>query len=288
MSATKWLSRRANPVVDEAVAKVRELHPIEGYVGETAEEITGVCNHLLSTVSPSDGVRLLDIGCGALDKTGALQLLGFECYACDDFGDPWHRRDDNLERLLAFARDLGIHVHVQDATYSIPWDEGSFDVVTLVSVIEHLAESPREILNVAGRYLRAGGTLIVVTPNAVNLRKRIDVLRGRSNYPPFEAFYESIGMWRGHIREYTVRELTEAVRWSGFEPVVTTTFHGMTERKIPNSAVRGAYRLLTAPGKGLRDSLFVAARKPDGWSPRPPNPYAARSSIAGGVPDAVA
>ena len=45
------------------------------------------------------GGRILDLGCGGMDKTSLMALLGYEMHADDDFQDPWHQRDNNLEKL---------------------------------------------------------------------------------------------------------------------------------------------------------------------------------------------
>ena len=82
----------------------------------------------------------------------------------------------------------------------------------IVNVIEHLHQSPRDILNSAGAYLKPDGLLVVVMPNAVNLRKRISVALGRSNYTPARGFFENEGVWRGHVREYTFQETNQILQ----------------------------------------------------------------------------
>ena len=58
--------------------------------------------------------------------------------------------------------------------------------------------------------------------NAVNLRKRIYVLLGRSNLPTLNEWYnDGDPVFRGHVREPVIRDLHQLMRWNGLEVVGT-------------------------------------------------------------------
>ena len=86
------------------------------------------------------GTRLLDLG----SADGAFVAI------C---------RDHGLE-----ARGLDISDGVNFERDRLPIDDASVDVVTVNSVIEHLA-TPHNLMVEARRVLRDGGAMIVVTPN---------------------------------------------------------------------------------------------------------------------------
>ena len=268
---------QASKTVDEAIQDARSRFPFPEIFDDTADTIRTLATVLRKFAPP--GSRLLDIGCGALDKAAVFQRMGYSCFGCDDFQDPWHRHQQNLDPVLAFAREAGIQVHVQKEDNTIHWEMESFDVATLIDVLEHLHQSPREILNFAGTCLKPGGLLVVVMPNSVNLRKRLSVVLGRSNYTPARGFYESVGLWRGHVREYTFRETCQVVEWSGFEIVHQRTFHGLLKGRLSNPLPRLAFRALCTGFPGFRDSLLVVARKPPDWVPREPDPQAMQKSL---------
>lgn len=271
--------------VAQAFAVLRREFPIPHYIDESAAGSMFVVSEI-TRLAPARG-RLLDIGCGPLDKTGLFAIMGFECYACDDFLDPWHRSPGARAAIEGFAsrRSIRLHVH-KDGDYSIPFEKGSFDVVTLLGVIEHLHESPRDLLTTAAEMLREGGLLVVVTPNAVNVRKRIHVLFGKSNFPDVRGFYHSVGAWRGHVREYTLEEVAFVVEAAGFEVTRARTFDGMVERRVPRG-FRRVYRELIRLAPKMRDSLFVAARKPAGWTEPVASEESYRIAIARAVPSAL-
>ncbi|HEX2079722.1 MAG TPA: class I SAM-dependent methyltransferase [Longimicrobium sp.] len=270
----------------DAVDQVAAAFPFRNYIQESVRQgLTQIIPRIARHVRAARP-RLLDIGCGPMDKTAVMHRLGFECYAVDDLSDPWHRRDGNLEKIVSFAEREGIQFHLQDAEYRIPFPAESFDVVTIFDVIEHLHQSPRDILNAAGTHLRPGGVLAITMPNSVNLRKRLDVLRGRSNYPPVDQFFLSCDGWRGHVREYTLAETAHLCRLAGFEVLSATSYEGNAYDML-RGLRRQLFLALARLAPGLGSGLCVVARRPEGWKPVQPDPEAFRRAQAGTVPDAV-
>ena len=265
------------------MAAVNAKFPLPGYPA-AASDVAPVAE-LLTRLAPAKG-RLLDLGCGALYATAIFAALEFECAGWDDYRDPWYRDQGRLERLTAFAGREGIAVHTGDASEGapLPFPPASFDVVTVLDVIEHLHQSPRGLLNVAGRLLRPGGALVVTMPNAVNLRKRLSVLAGRSNYPRVDGFYWSTGTWRGHVREYTVQETAQILCWNGFTIEYASTFNGIVPGWLRRPLVRRAFEALCRAAPTLRSNLLVAARRPSGWAPVPADEARYRAAIAPFVP----
>lgn len=272
-----------------AITEVQRAFPIPNYIGsETFYEMRAITNELRRFAPDFCGARLLDIGSGPMDKTGVLQKLGFECSAVDDLQDAWHQRDGNMQKIEAYARQVGIQFYRQQlGDYSIPFEENSFDVVSSFAVIEHLHESPRELLNVMGTFARDEGLLIITMPNSVNLRKRISVLMGRTNYPPVDMFYTAIGKWRGHVREYTLGETVHICQATGFEVISATTFEALAYQKLP-ALFAPVFMFLSRLVPTFRSGLLVVCRKPKGWQPKEADEDAFRRVIASAVPPGVA
>lgn len=221
----------------------------------TCEVVGATASELLP-----EGARVLDFGSGPCDKSAVLQEMGYQCAAYDDFKDPWHLVEGNKAKILEFARAAGIDLQVAGPG-GFPWPFASFDMVLVLSVIEHLHDSPRELLESLTALLEPGGFLVVTVPNAVNVRKRIDVLRGKTNLPPYSEYYRE-SPWRGHVREYVKDDLRQLTGFLGMDEVELRSYHSMLH-KLPKEAIR-PYRALTTLFPGWRDSWLVVMQKPMG------------------------
>ncbi len=110
---------------------------------------------------PAGCARLLDIGCGPGTFIGTLpedmECIGTDLaaaqieYANSEYGTPQHR-----------------FVCVKEG--ALPFEDASFDAVTLIELVEHLPRPAIEgLLREARRVLRPGGKLILTTPNYASL-----------------------------------------------------------------------------------------------------------------------
>jgi len=208
---------------------------------------------------------VLDVGCGPCDKAALLQSLGYSCSGYDDLGDEWHRKPGNREAILAFARDSGIDFHLASGA-SMPFAPQYFDMVMSHDMLEHLHDSPRELLNDLVELIRPGGLLFLTVPSAVNIAKRLRVLRGQTNHPPYPGYYWFPGSWRGHVREYCRRDLELLSGYLGLELLELGTCDHML-RNVP-ARWRSAYLLATRIFPDWKDSWRLVAMRPEGWTPR--------------------
>ncbi len=107
--------------------------------------------------------RLLDVGCGFGFLLATAAERRWEVYGTEISSS-----------ALRYAERLGLprdQIHlggIEDAGF-VP---GSFDVVTLLEVIEHLHD-PVRTLRAVGRVLRPGGLLYLTTPNFDSLSRRV-------------------------------------------------------------------------------------------------------------------
>jgi 2-polyprenyl-3-methyl-5-hydroxy-6-metoxy-1,4-benzoquinol methylase len=95
--------------------------------------------------------RLLDIGCG----WEARFLRAVEPYVASGVGI------DFKAPPLATAKLTTITATLSDR---LPFADASFDVVTLLAVLEHLAE-PRRMVEEIARVLRPGGQVVLTVPS---------------------------------------------------------------------------------------------------------------------------
>jgi SAM-dependent methyltransferase len=109
-----------------------------------------------------------------------------------------------------------------------PYADGHFDLVIAGEIIEHLVYDPMHMLLEARRVLTDGGCLLVSTPNVGSITSVAKTLDGHDNPQIFFLYKRPVpgeDPEIGHMREYTVHELGEAVKAAGFEVTkLFTTF----------------------------------------------------------------
>lgn len=114
---------------------------------------------------PLEGKTALDVGCGAGLLAEPLARLGAQVTAIDAASE-----------LIAVAREhaagQGLEIDYRHA--AVENLEGSFDLVTSMEVIEHVAD-PQAFLNSLAARLAPGGLLILSTPNRTGLSKLLMV-----------------------------------------------------------------------------------------------------------------
>jgi SAM-dependent methyltransferase len=249
----------------EAIHSVVRRFPFPEYM--TAGIGTGVYEHIaniaLRYLDP--GSKILDFGCGPCDKTAILQVLGYQCYCIDDLQDDWHRVPGNRDKILDFAKDFGIDFRLPNYGLS-SFDKNTFDMIMLHGVLEHLHDSPRDILNDLLELAKPQGLLFITVPNAVNIRKRIDVIFGKTNLPRFDGYYWYPGAWRGHIREYVRDDLVKLSNYLNLELLELNSCDHMIH-KLP-TVVRPIYLFATNFFRGWKDSWVLVASKRVNWVPR--------------------
>ena len=92
-------------------------------------------------------------------------------------------------------------------------DLPSYDVIVMAEVIEHLHTAPQLVLQFVRTLLDDRGLLLLQTPNAAGLSRRVKLLFGRNPYEKIRLDPTN----PGHFREYTVAELREVAAQSGFQ-----------------------------------------------------------------------
>jgi SAM-dependent methyltransferase len=264
---------------EEAIELAIERFPFGGYMvpeGVRKGAYSTIAHTALRYLTP--GSTVLDFGCGPCDKTVILQFLGLECTGLDDLQDYWHKLPGNREKILRFAQDCGVDLRLANGG-ELPFEKHRFDMIMLHDVLEHLHDSPRDLLNDLLELARPEGLLFVTVPNAGNIRKRLDLLRGRTNLPRFEGYYWYPGSWRGHIREYVRDDLVKLCEYLDLDVLELRGCDHMLQ-KLPTT-VRPLYLFVTRLFPGWKDSWLLVAKKRKGWASRKSLPHQELSRILG-------
>jgi SAM-dependent methyltransferase len=136
-------------------------------------------------------LRLLDVGCGTGRLLRDLRQLG------DTYGV------DASDEAIDFSRKRGVAARVEKADLRhLPFADKSFDVITAVDTLEHLADDVGA-LREWGRVLSRDGRLLIFVPAHRWLWSLQDEVSG-------------------HQRRYTARSLREAIDAAGLRVVRMT------------------------------------------------------------------
>ena len=142
------------------------------------------------------GKRLLDLGC----RDGNLT----QYYAS---GNRVTGVDIDRQALALASDRLGIATVWLDLNReSLPFDDGSFDVVVAGELLEHLLD-PISVVHEVYRVLAPGGMFIGSVPNSFHWRARLAPLRGRSMEDPTHVHRFSWSRIRQLLREFEDMQL---------------------------------------------------------------------------------
>jgi len=251
--------------LERAWDRLNEEFPFSGYIRSARKP--GYFNMVNKVVQWSGrAAKILDFGAGPCDKTALFSLIGMKVTAFDTLRDAWCELDDNRDRILSFAKKVKIDYYCPTEGKTFTFPDEQYDVLMLHNVIEHFHNSPRALLNRILRYLRPGGILVITVPNAANLRKRVHLLLGKTNYNIFEYFYWYPGEWQGHVREYVKNDLLLLNKFLGLDLLELSSYHLHLD-VLPPSA-RKWFVGFSFFFPDIRDSWMLVARKPDGWKER--------------------
>lgn len=210
---------------------------------------------LIERYHPTPG-RLLDVGCA----------LGFFMDAAREHG--WQPTGVDLSSYaVRLAQDSGAGDAYCGELVDIGFADGSFDVVTLWDVIEHMRD-PLGQLRECHRVLQDGGLLLLSTPDLGSLMARLTGAR----WMGFKLADE-------HLYYFSRRTIAQLLERAGFETIdafhvgkhVTLAFFAKRLTiYLPRlaSLTAGIFRLLRLEERSVyvnpHDIVFVVARKQGG------------------------
>lgn len=148
--------------------------------------------------------RVLDLGCGDGQYSNQLAEQGFVVQAAD------------MDKSRFKFHDRIAFDHC-DLSKPLPFEDHSFDYVLFLETIEHL-KNPFAVVNEISRVLKPNGTLIISTPNILNLGSRFRFLLDgsfdffREPLLDYSKFHQGnlhnmhIVVWRYHELEWMLFE----------------------------------------------------------------------------------
>jgi 2-polyprenyl-3-methyl-5-hydroxy-6-metoxy-1,4-benzoquinol methylase len=177
---------------------------------------------------------VLDIGCGRGIFLELLSEAGIEAVGID-----------HSEESIARCREKGFIVHREDARVYLNGNRETFGGIFCSHVIEHMAyEEAASFLELCNSALRAGGALVIITPNPADL-----------------AVAEIFWLDPTHVRPYPKLLLRSMLEATGFQVTMEKHFLGnwrmVGRRNLPAYVFR---RLLLGRYYGTPNTLLLAKK----------------------------
>lgn len=214
-------------------------------------EMAGLYPGMLARAGFSPGMRLLDVGTGR----GELVRLAAERGAAAAVGVDYSPEAVELANTTIASSDAGTdtRVLVADAR-KLPFADSSFDLITMLDVVEHL--TPHELraaLIEARRVLASGGRIFVHTaPSKLIYEptyRALRMTRRRRRHWPADprTDYER----EMHVNEQRAGTLRRALRAAAYDDVAVELGEWVRCEFVPDEKARRTYRRL-ARVPGLR------------------------------------
>lgn len=182
--------------------------------------------------------KVLDVGCGTGKLVKYLNENGFQAYGCD-----------NVNIAVKTARKINKkNIIVKAPATKLPFKKNSFDILTAISMIEHLTKKEiNAFILEAKRVLKPNGFIFIVTPNLASPWRFIHGKKWFGYSDPT------------HITFFTPLSLAKLLKQNGF---YYPKFWFKTNH--PNYWKNFVYYFLfSTPFCFIRNSFWLAAQKKD-------------------------
>lgn len=194
---------------------------------------------------------VLDVGCGTGRLVKFFNENGLKAYGCD-----------SQDEALKIARKYNNRLVIKKASGThLPFKNGTFDLITSISVIEHLGKSEvNKFISEAYRVLKNEGFLFIITPN---FDSPLRLLQGRS--------------WFGysdptHLTFFTPKKLKILLERYNFKNVrfrLKTAYNIPFDYYLPSFTRKLPmpfknilnYLMISSPLSTFRDSFWTVAQK---------------------------
>lgn len=248
---------------EEIVAFVRSMdQPDDGARQYLEVHVNRVGRTLTLVPPPRSSKRILEMGT-YMHMAPALQcVLGYKEVRGTYYG-PLGREDEKA--VTVHGKEVfRCFVDLFDAEKDpYPYADGRFETILACEIFEHMLHDPMHMLLEMNRVLEDNGTLILTTPNVVSFTAVARVLEQSGNPQLFSKYADPRGEFAeteiGHVREYTPRELREAVESAGYE--VENLFSEVIPGYGTESWVRDFLERNGFSSAFRGEQLYVIARK---------------------------
>ena len=151
-----------------------------------------IINMLQKQLGTQSNLRILDVGCGS----------GYTTLALTKFGSVYGT--DYSLSALKHCNESGLDKVVKSNSYYLPFRSETFDVITILDVLEHIDDDIR-VLKELKRVLKKDGIILIAVP-------------------AFQFLWSEHDVALSHFRRYNHKSLSTVIIRSGFYRIRLTYF----------------------------------------------------------------
>lgn len=214
---------------------------------------------LIQGLNPTDGERILDVGCGDAFFLHLLSNLkiNLKLYGSDIDIKALSSAQKNLKGKKIIFKEA-------DLMKKLPFDDDFFDKVIMAEVAEHLPNDVKGLKEI-NRVLKKGGLLSLSVPN-----KNYPLLWDPPNWILERTQKKHIksgfwaGIWNQHVRLYSPEQIKKVAEKAGFDVIICepiTWWSLPFNHHLINLAARALYREGTPPEVISALSKYDAPKK---------------------------
>lgn len=133
----------------EVLTRDQEFHV--AHWDDIRKQVEAIADH------PMAGMSVLDVGCGWAQALLHFKSKGAECYGFDP-----------ADEAVEHGRKNGMNVVKAGMDQMDVFGGKRFDVVTLMNVLEHVADPVGALAEIRAKVLKPGGVLVIEVPNEFN------------------------------------------------------------------------------------------------------------------------
>lgn len=213
-------------------------------------------NRIIATLDliPNNNGKLLEVGANPYFLSVLLRKYrNYDCYFINYFGENNTISSQTITNMKYQEKHTFDFININIEKEILPYPDDFFDVVIYCEVIEHLTENPVYSLYNIHRVLKNEGILILSTPNVFryeNLKKYL-FHKEKSIYDPYSGY----GIYGRHNREYSMYEIADILKNTGFTILYKATLYKRDKNKLTN------FESKIIEFFGLGDYLLFKAKK---------------------------
>lgn len=161
---------------------------------------------------PDKNIAIADVGGFFGNFSLSFARLGYKMTMFESY----EYYDDCFDPLIEYLKNNGVQIEnvnfVKNMSTDI-WNE-RFDCTLCLAFLEHIAGSPKSIIENLKRITKRNGFIFLEVPNIASILNRLQLLVGQTILPNIASIYKSDSPFMGHFHEYTITELKKLIQLS--------------------------------------------------------------------------